>query len=174
MANKNPWNKGRKGERWLGDEVGYFGIHMWLTREHGYPPKCEECGLIGKKINSRWNIEWALVKGEKYERKRENFRMLCHGCHMKYDFTEEWRKSLSDSHKGQVPWMTGRKHTPGALKKISETGKGRAPWNKGKPWSAVAKRKMSIAHKGIPLKHSGQFKKGQIPWNKKPTVSFSD
>jgi len=77
-----------KNHKWLGDNVGYGGIHDWLQSRFGYADKCEnrENDILNfncsKKSN---NYDWALLKGLKYERKRENFIMLCHSCHLKYD-----------------------------------------------------------------------------------------
>jgi group I intron endonuclease len=40
-------------------------------------------------------------------------------------------KNLSESHKGQIPWMKGKHHTEEAIKKNSEAHKGQIPYNKG-------------------------------------------
>lgn len=72
--------KGAQGNNWKGNNIGYGGIHMWLRATFGKARKCEFCnGLKAKRF------EWALVKGKRYERKRENFIMLCPSCHRKYD-----------------------------------------------------------------------------------------
>lgn len=115
MLAKTPWNKGKKFPQFCGENspswnenIGYHGLHIWLVKTFGNPLKCESCGEIGyKSIKNRWNIEWALVKGKKYERMRENFWGLCIRCHRNYDFTEEHRKNLSKSHKGQKSWNKG-------------------------------------------------------------------
>ena len=36
--------KGRNNPKWLGDKVGYFGLHSWVTRILGHPKKCDICG----------------------------------------------------------------------------------------------------------------------------------
>ena len=85
---KNGENIGEENHNWKGDSVGYYALHTWIKRTYGKANKCEnrknkildfECS---EKSN---NYDWALIKGKKYERKRENFRMLCHSCHLKYD-----------------------------------------------------------------------------------------
>lgn len=101
-----PWNKGTKGlvkpnsssftsekmlgkknPKWKGDKAGYSAIHTWLVRTLGLATHCERCGIKGKKIGNKWNIDWALLKGKNYERKPEKFWMLCHKCHLIYDDT---------------------------------------------------------------------------------------
>ena len=65
----------------------------------------------------------------------------------------ETRKKISDATKGHTRWK-GKKHSAESRKKISEALKGNTPWNKGKPRSAETRRKVSEA------------KKGQTPWMK--------
>ena len=51
-------------------------------------------------------------------------------------FTEEHRKNLSESHKGNTPSNKGKvgyfTHSEETKKKMSESKKGKTPWNKGK------------------------------------------
>lgn len=54
---------GRTGERspkWKGDDVGYFGVHDWMTANYGQPKHCEDCGTT----DSRRRYEWANISGE--------------------------------------------------------------------------------------------------------------
>jgi len=83
--------KKEKSVLWKGDKAGYGAIHTWLKTNFGNPPKCENCGKIGKKINDLWNIHWAKLKNKEYERKRENFWGLCANCHIDYDGTSVGR-----------------------------------------------------------------------------------
>ena len=64
------------------DNVGYKGLHDWLNK---YFKKtiCENPDCKNRKPNVR--LEWALILGRKYERKKENFISLCRSCHAKYD-----------------------------------------------------------------------------------------
>ena len=57
-------------------------IHHWLRYHYGSANKCEnkECSSISK------NYTWALIHGKEYEKNRDNFRMLCAKCHLKYDY----------------------------------------------------------------------------------------
>jgi len=70
-----PFNYGGVGSR------VYNLIHKWLRLHYGNATKCENknCPKISK------NYQWAKIQGKKYERKRENFWMLCKSCHAKYD-----------------------------------------------------------------------------------------
>lgn len=62
----------------------YDAIHAWMRYNFGRQPNCEKCGKEGSKKN-HWNIDWALVRGKTYERKRENYIGLCKSCHQSYD-----------------------------------------------------------------------------------------
>jgi hypothetical protein len=93
--------RGRENNNnWRGDKVGYNGIHTWLRTNFGYPPFCEFCHTVGCRKTREWNIQWALKKGCKYERKRENFIGLCKICHRRYDNTLLWRKNISKGRTG--------------------------------------------------------------------------
>jgi len=78
-------HRGGKSYNWKGDDVKYMGLHNWLRRNLGNPKQCEQCGLTGRVVKGRWNIDWAKVEGKPYERKRENFLGLCRRCHKIYD-----------------------------------------------------------------------------------------
>lgn len=118
-----PWNNGLKGfmsgeqnKMWKGDRVGYGALHDWLRLHYGKASHCEFCGTSGNPRGRRWNIEWALRKGMSYERKIENYIMLCAKCHTKYD--------------DKIPkgWNKGRKETrPEVLKRQSESHIGIKP-----------------------------------------------
>lgn len=101
-CNKNKIGKniGENNCLWLGEKVGYFGIHKWLARIYGKANKCENINCLKRSTN----FQWAKIKDKSYTRKRENFWMLCFGCHKRYDFNEKVRENLKKSHKGQIPW----------------------------------------------------------------------
>jgi len=74
MTLQNGKNESSGG--WAGDKVGYTGIHTWLNKEFGSADKCEnlERGILSFNCSqSSGNYEYALLKGKRYERKRENF-----------------------------------------------------------------------------------------------------
>ncbi len=103
----------------------YWRVHAWLQYRYGKATKCEnpECP---QKSN---NYSWALLKGKKYGKKRENFIQLCYSCHAKYDFTEHTRELLRKINKNKiVSKETRQKHSNARL---------------GKPLSEETKRKIS-------------------------------
>lgn len=82
-----------------------------------------------------------------------------------------WLKRNRDSHKGQIPWMKGKKHRPESLlqqriaklgnrfrvgkthtleanKKNREKHLGKVPWMKGKKHTDEAKMKNALSHMG--------------------------
>ena len=59
----------------------YNKIHRWLNKLFGKANKCENPECLHKSTT----FQWAKLKGCEYERKRENFWMLCQSCHSKYD-----------------------------------------------------------------------------------------
>lgn len=70
----------------------YRNLHHWLDRNFK-KSKCEGEECLGKSER----FDWALKKGFEYERKRENYLVLCKSCHTRYDFSENTRKKLSES-----------------------------------------------------------------------------
>jgi len=95
--------------------------------------------------------------------------------------SEETRRKLSESHKGQISWNKGKKGLQIAWNKGR---KGQVPWNKGKTgvYSEESRLKMSVARKGrfggekhpmFRKSHSkesrekmSQSRKGRATWNK--------
>jgi hypothetical protein len=73
----------------------YLSIHAWIRHHHGRPSMCELCRRSDKK-----RYEWALRKGEKYNRDIKSYIRLCKGCHNKYDVTEQSRANMSNAHIG--------------------------------------------------------------------------
>lgn len=70
-----------KNPSWKGSDVGYYGLHLWISKLLGKPQKCEHCGkdnLTGKQIN------WANKSG-KYLRDKSDWLRLCVKCHREYD-----------------------------------------------------------------------------------------
>ena len=87
----------RRGDRhylWKTEGLGYFGIHKWLRKYFGYATKCENFNCLGKSIT----FQWALMRGKKHERKRENYIQLCRSCHNSYDMTDEIKKKISNAY----------------------------------------------------------------------------
>lgn len=70
-----------KNPAWINDPKNYSTIHKWLIREFGKANKCIAINCDGKKKK----YEWALIKGNNYSRKKDNFAQLCTRCHRYYD-----------------------------------------------------------------------------------------
>lgn len=63
-------------------------IHQWLRKNFKlgvcFIPKCKET----------WRLEWALLNGKEYEKKRENFIPLCRQHHIDYDrHLRHWKET---------------------------------------------------------------------------------
>lgn len=86
-AKKN--QTGKTNSAWKGKSAKVAAKHQWLSRNYNKGNKCLHCKTIGKKL------DWALLKGKKYEHKRENFIPLCRSCHLKYDYTQERKDKVS-------------------------------------------------------------------------------
>lgn len=138
-------NRGENGGNWKGDDVGYHGVHSWLKREYGKADKCENPNCEYENPNQ---FDWALLRGKTYERNREHFLMLCRGCHLKYDITEEKRMKVSLAHKGRTPWNKGKKncHTKEHKKKLGVRMLGNN-FALGYRHSEETKRKIGLASK---------------------------
>lgn len=68
----------------------YEAIHQWLLVYFGKADRCEFCHKFNKK-----KYEYALKKGCKHERKRENYFQLCTSCHRLYDYKQETKDKIS-------------------------------------------------------------------------------
>ncbi len=77
LRNKLIKYKGKDSGNWKGDNVGYYGLHMWIKSNFGIPTKCENCG-------AEKSVQWSN-KDHKYTRMREDWEQLCSSCHQKYD-----------------------------------------------------------------------------------------
>ncbi len=97
---------------------------------YGKAYKCES-----KKCKHKSKIyDWTKLKNKEYEFKRENFWMLCRSCHVKYDYTQEWKDNISKNHVG----------------------------NKSKTFSKETKLKMSKNNVGMKDKHQSRETKLKI------------
>lgn len=72
---------GEKNNKWLGNKVGYYGLHRWVRFHLGKPQKCEHCGI--KDLKPR-QYHWAN-KSHKYLRDLNDWIRLCAKCHKAYD-----------------------------------------------------------------------------------------
>ena len=74
--------KGEKNYSWVGDKIGYSGIHTWIVRTYG-PAKDYPC-MICAGTNGSKKIDWANISGE-YKRDAQDWTTLCRKCHMAFD-----------------------------------------------------------------------------------------
>ncbi len=58
----------------------YQSVHKWLQYHFPKIRKCERCGTSEDR-----KYEYALIKGKRYEKNRENFMEMCAPCHKIYD-----------------------------------------------------------------------------------------
>ncbi len=72
MTGKNNSNYGN-----LKENVGYFGLHMWVRKQLGKPSACLFC-------QTKENLQWANKSGD-YKRDLTDWLPLCVKCHSKYD-----------------------------------------------------------------------------------------
>jgi len=66
------------------ENLSYKYLHTWVKDNLGHPPKCEHCGVEGKKHKGNWSIHWANKSG-KYLRDLNDWVGLCPLCHVKFD-----------------------------------------------------------------------------------------
>ena len=98
-----PWNKGLKlpelGKKiigasnpyWKGDNIGIARLHRRVEILYGKPKYCEICKKIDKKA-----YDWANINHiYSIPIKKEEWKRLCRGCHIKIDYTIERRKKIS-------------------------------------------------------------------------------
>ncbi len=88
VENRASKTRGDKHYRWLGDKVGYLGVHAWVIKWKGQPDTCENCGKSG--LSAR-KIHWANID-HKYRRVLEDYIRLCAKCHLNYDKKHGYRK----------------------------------------------------------------------------------
>lgn len=126
--------KGINHWKFKGDNITIGSIHIWLVKNFGRASICEQCGMLNAKI-----YDWSLLKGFKYERKRENFWMLCRKCHRNYDGT--WNKGLKGIHLSpKTEFKKGHIAPKTAFKK------GQPSAFKGKHHTAESNEKNRLAH----------------------------
>ena len=93
---------GEKNPAWKGDEINYHSMHLWLNKNFPKTKICATCKRIDAPM-----YDLALKNGYKYQRRIENFTILCRSCHMKYDYANGTRKGGMT---GKVPWNKGLKY----------------------------------------------------------------
>lgn len=69
----------KRRESGIGSQ-SYSAVHKWIREMCGKPKQCEF-----DRLHKNRHYEWALIRGNKYEKKVENFMELCIQCHREYD-----------------------------------------------------------------------------------------
>ena len=62
---------------WMGNEVGYSGIHEWIKNSLSKPKSCQNCGKEKR-------LDLANISQE-YKRDIKDWEWLCRKCHMDKD-----------------------------------------------------------------------------------------
>jgi hypothetical protein len=77
-VNQSSFKKGvlieDKHPSWLGDAVGYTGVHKWVYRQKGKAIKCEDCFVSNK------TYHWHNLSGN-YVRDLSDWVQVCAKCH---------------------------------------------------------------------------------------------
>lgn len=133
-------NCGSNNGMWKGDKAGYYAIHSWLILHYGKANMCTNTNCDG--VSNVYH--WAKLLGFKYERKRDNFVMMCAKCHRKYDYTPESTKRSMETMKKNgnhfAGWNRGKKMSKGHYDKLREIALNRN-------FSDETKKKMSESSK---------------------------
>lgn len=72
---------GELNPNWVGDEVGYEGLHTWVKKRINKPEVCQECGGPPSPTTG---LDLANISGE-YKRDLNDWEYLCRLCHMTKD-----------------------------------------------------------------------------------------
>jgi hypothetical protein len=70
--------KGPKSPRWVGDAVGYNGVHARIARSKVRTGRCERCGVDAG--FGRAGTDFANISGE-YRDDIDDYVELCKSCH---------------------------------------------------------------------------------------------
>lgn len=76
--------RNERGNNWKGDDVGYVGLHDWMSKNKPRTGICEHCGDVPTVRGRTVGTEFANVSGE-YRRDITDFIELCIPCHRKFD-----------------------------------------------------------------------------------------
>lgn len=69
-------NTAENNGTWVGDAVGYAGLHCWIKKRLPKPILCECCGIVPPRD---------LANKGTYDRNLDNWEWLCRRCHMGKD-----------------------------------------------------------------------------------------
>ena len=89
---------GPRNGKWVGDKIGYVGVHSWIRRKLGEPLFCQypDCDRVGEPAGFKKSyFEWANISGY-YLRDFDDWLRLCTLCHQRFD-----RKAHRERAKGR-------------------------------------------------------------------------
>ena len=114
-------------------------LHNRVRKKLIKPEKCEHCQEV-KKLD-------LANKSHKYKNSLKDWLWLCHSCHMKYDYTKEWRINNSLANKGKHSSNIGYKMSEETKQKLREKRKFQKPPMLGHKRTEKEKKNISIGVK---------------------------
>jgi hypothetical protein len=92
-APRPPVPKGPESSRWVGDDVGYHGVHKRLRTTRGRPDRCDHCGTLDAGLLYEWALNWEgdptttvdPTNGCDYSVDLDDYVRLCSSCHRRFD-----------------------------------------------------------------------------------------
>lgn len=99
--------------KWKGDRRIYLALHKWLRKHLPKPNQCQECGEVKRQL------DLACVTGN-YTEDFENWKYLCHKCHMKLDLKVDYTNACCERCKSKETKILKKFGIPHWY--VSETG----------------------------------------------------
>lgn len=170
-----PWNKGIAPQSKQGLQFKEWSKKVKERDRY----ICQSCNksVKGKMAHAHHIVPWLEDENKRFD--ISNGETLCSSCHAKLEgfqkgtkiclgrkASDETKKKLRESHKGQKAWNKGIPMRNESKEKLSLSLKGKESWMKGKKHTEDSKLKISESRKGKGLGNTNGFKKGHIPWNK--------
>lgn len=108
--------------------------------------------------NFSWEVIYQSTDGDHTKNVMEEFFIKEHHSHIHFENSNGYNMTLGGEGK------LGYHHSQSAKEKI-------AKWNSAKTVSQDTRKKISDSKKGKPMRHSGSFAPGHVPWSKGKTMS---
>ena len=140
----------------------HFRVHyyLWKCSKKGYRGMMARAfTLMRKKMVVYASDETIEKLAKDYEKAMKESAEANKGKHR----SEETKKKISESHKGQIAWYKGKKLSEEHKKKMSEALKGKPAWNKGKKLSKEARKGMRWFNNGEKCVRAKECTPGFVP-----------